>query len=213
MSPPRKPRIVGAVAVGVVLLAIAILAPLALLKREDEPTGTLFDFKVGTEWTYEKATSDARSRVVVRVVGNEGGRVTTEHRTYEKDASEPALVTTWVHYVENGFLMQAGVNGGKMRTPFRLYKLGSRKGQTWKRLPDDKDGELMKNLGLADMRLPAGRFPRAVSLRWDRATAVEDTALVPGVGLVQQEYVVKAQAGSPGGRLYVLRLAEFKPAP
>jgi hypothetical protein len=213
---PRHPA--KALLIGAGILAVfagGVFYSLRLVGGSEERPEALYAFRPGTTWTYETVEGQERHRGQVRVKKVDAGRVWIEGRLDEPHAAHD-WADSYVHYLENGYLMRAAVKDGVVQAPRRLYRLGSRKGQSWASDPADKPGDyLIHHLGLTTVEVPAGRFENVLCLRLVLTAMVQDFYLKPGIGLVKQEESVP---GHPDlqekyGLPRVMSLIEFKKAP
>jgi hypothetical protein len=208
-----KALLIGAGVLAV--FAAGVFYSLRLIGGSDEDVAGLYLFPPGTTWTYETVVGKERHRARLRVKKVEAGKVWIESRL-----EEPSPGTDWiedhVEYVENGYLMRSVVKDGVPGPPNRVYRLGSRKGQSWGSDPHETPGEyLIHHLGLTRVELPAGRFENVLCLRRVLKAIVQDFYLKPGIGLVKQEESVPQdpELGKKYGLPRVMSLVEFKKAP
>jgi hypothetical protein len=147
--------------------------------------------------------------VVLTVVEAAEGRVVVESKEYVVEGKDPVLKTlAWA--VQDGFLVWGEVRGGRIQSPLRVYKPGSKKGDTWKSPLTGGRGELEAvHLGAAEVKVPAGTYRDAVRVAFrygtDQEKPLMEIALVPGVGMVRF-------GGTAGAAQALMELSEFKEA-
>ena len=211
---------------GLILRGALLLACLGLplawgssLPEEDP-----FDFPVGTRWSYVGTSGGQKTSVVQEVIAvrqgeffapGEGGTLyPLRMRTrcgeagdeFESDSMRPYLA------LSGGFLITGNLGGNAVR----LYKVSSRKGQSWPciapRKSSDPEAEFI-HLGIEKVTVPAGDFPNARHIRMragpEAAGHATDFWIVPGLGIVKTR-AVSLLAGSP--REVVLELDSFQRA-
>jgi len=183
-----------------------VLAAVAAFVQAD--TGAAFcRFPKGTTWTYRQSQGDTASRVVLTVVGVEENRIVVESKEYAREGKDPEVkMLAWA--VEDGYLVWGAIRDGKMQSPLRVYKAGSKKGDTWKSPLGEGKGELEAvHLGTAEVKVPAGTYRDAVQVAFrfglDQERPLMEIALVPKVGMVRF-------GGSAGQVRALMELTEFK---
>jgi hypothetical protein len=203
---------------GLVVLAALLALPGASPGDEES-----FRFRKGTRWKYT-GTSDGTKTTLLQEVFKisegdlftKGEPATIYHLLMKTQSEEPggaaATLSTKTYLgVEGGYLV-TGTLGG---VPVRIYKLGSRKGDTWEctdpRLKSDPD-RVFTHLGVVTVAVPAGTFTNArhvqVEILANGGRHTGDFYIVPGVGIVKSEAAVE----SNGVRKSVLvELDRFEP--
>ena len=158
---------------------------LALLLAPQEDTGEQFyKFKPGTTWTFKHKEGGKEAKAVLTVTEEKDGKVYLQSKESREGEAEPRIETP-VWYVENGILVWADLRAEKLRPTFYLYKLGSKKGDTWPAGP--RDGEAT-HLGPVEVTVPAGTYKDVVQIRLTRPRLGTVTFwLAPKVGLVKAE--------------------------
>ncbi len=177
----------------------------------------LHSFKPGTVWIYETyAPAGTKTRSVVTVTAFENGRTTFEEKRRKDGQEEYSEVLKYAQFVEGGYLVQAELKNGVPQFGRRLYRLGSKKSQTWRETPQEGKGSVeMRHLGLVNVEVPAGRYPAAINVRRELEDSVVDLCFVPGIGLVREDEQRRPHPADPsrGGRVYVKELIRFTRAP
>lgn len=182
-----------------------LLAAAALLQAD---TGESFcRFPKGTSWTYRRSQGDTAFKVVMTVTDQAEGRLVVESREYAEEGKEPRPKTlAWA--VEEGFLLWGEFKGGKIQSPLRVYKIGSKKGDTWKSPVGEGKGDLeATHMGTVEVKVPAGTYRDAVQVAFrfgtDQPKPLMEIVLAPKVGMVRF-------GGSAGSLQAVMELEEFK---
>ena len=186
------------------------------------PADESFYFPKGTRWVYE-----GKANGVKRTVAQEVLRVSTEDLVWKGEPAtvfrlavrtlnvetgrfEMGLMTSYLA-LENGYL----VTGSQEGPPVRIYKLNSRKGDTWPCI-DPRIGKhpdlVFAHLGEEETTVPAGTFRNArhiqVAIPGEESRHVGDLYIVPRIG------IIKSRAFSEGHdkRMEVtLELKRFSP--
>lgn len=181
----------------------ALTAGLGLLPASEAASADddTFEFHRGTRWTYEGDQNGTRRTVLQEVL-----RVTTEDlfwkdepatvyrmavRTFSEDTGRFELTSTTTYLaLEEGYL----VTGSHEGLPVRIYKLDSRKGDSWlcvdpriRNLPELS----FTHLGEEEVTVPAGTYKRArhiqMEIEADGFLHTGDMYIVPGVGIVKSQ--------------------------
>lgn len=184
-----------------------ILAAAALMQADS--AGAFYRFPRGTAWTYKQSMGETAFRVVLTVVEESEGRVVVESKEYPAEGKDPVVkILAWA--MEDGYLVWGEVRGGRIHSPLRVYKPGSKKGDTWKSPLTGGRGELEAvHLGTSEVKVPAGTYRDAVRVAFRYGTEQErplmEIALVPGVGMVRF-------GGTAGPAQSLMELSEFREA-
>lgn len=200
-------------------LSLGIPVAGAASSKDDES----FEFPKGTRWKYVGTTNGTKTTVVQEVFKISKGElfvpgepVTVHHLIMRSgsDGFESGLetVSTGGFLAVDGQYFMTGTLGG---APVRLYKLGSKPGDSWpctdprlKSLPD----RTFTHRGVEQVSVPAGVFRNArhvqVQVHKDGVTSTGDFYIVPGVGIVKTQAVVEANGGT---RRVELELESFTP--
>ena len=204
---------------GVLGLLLAFSGALAA-SQGDEDT---FRFRKGTRWKYTGTAGSTKTSLIQEVFKISEGDLLTKgepatiyHLLMKTESDDPqgaaASLTTKTYLgVEAGYLV-TGTLGG---VPVRLYKLGSRKGDTWEctdaRLKSAPD-RVFTHLGVETVAVPAGTFRNArhiqVEIEAEGRRHKGDFYIVPGVGIVKSEAVVEANGVQ---KRLLLELDRFEP--
>ena len=164
-------------------------------------------FSKGTTWTYRRAQGGAAFKVVMTVVDEADRKIVVESREYVEEGKEPSLKTlAWA--VEDGYLVWGEYKGGKIQSPLRVYKAGSKKGDTWKSPVGEGKGDLeATHMGTVEVKVPAGTYRDAVQVAFrfgaDQPKPLMEIVLAPKVGMIRF-------GGSAGSLMAVMELEEFK---
>lgn len=162
-----------------------------------------WSFPVGTTWTYAMLDAGAEKTRVLKVVKVEGGRTHYEDKTFVKGKEKLDESRSFGHYVEKGFLMEARFEDGKPMFPSRVFKLGSKKGDSWTST-DEEEKPDVTHMGVTQIQVPGGIFREAIHLRLQMRTGTLDTWRVPGAGVVCE------QLHFPPEKPDILQLLELK---
>jgi hypothetical protein len=200
-------------------LALGIPAAGAASSGDDET----FEFPKGTRWKYVGTTNGTKTTVVQEVFKVSHGELfvpgesITVYHLIMRSGSEgfegglESVSTTGFVAVDGEYFMTGSLGSA----PVRLYKLGSKPGDSWpctdprlKSLPD----RTFTHRGLEKVTVPAGVFRNArhvqVQVRKEGVTSTGDFYIVPGVGIVKTQAVVEASGGT---RRVELELESFSP--
>lgn len=168
------------------MLALSLLAP-------QDTAEEFYKFKPGTCWVYEMVEDGKSRKMTLTVTKHDGAKVFLESVEERREGGEPKKETLFWS-VEEGFLTISEVKGEKSSPIFRVYKLGSKKGDTWK-APLIEGGADAVHLGTGEIEVPAGKYKDVVHVRLTQLVNVEekemkftaDFHLAPKVGLVKLE--------------------------
>lgn len=225
MSPPKAPvpppkpgpRVAVLVVAALLVLGGILVFSFRPVLQPKETGEELHRFKPGTEWIYETyAPGGAKTRSVVTVTAFENGRTSFEEKRRKEGQEEYSEVLKYAQFIEGGYLVQAELKNGVPQFGRRIYRLGSRKSQTWRETPQEGKGQVeMRHLGLVNVEVPAGRYPTAINVRRELEDSVVDLCFVPGIGLVREDEQRRVHPADPsrGGRVYVKELIRFTLAP
>ncbi len=187
-------------------MRLVILAAVGGLLQADA-VDPFYRFPKGTVWTYRQVQGDTASKVVLTVVDEAEGKVVVESKEYTEEGKEPKVKTlAWA--MEDGFLCWGEFKEGKIVAPLRVFKPGSKKGDTWKSPVAGGQAELdVVHGGEAEVKVPAGTYRDAVQVAFrfgaDRERPLMEIALAPRVGMVRF-------GGSVGGLRALMELTEFR---
>jgi hypothetical protein len=187
----------------------------ALISASQGDTGEqYYKFPKDTSWTYEGATEGSKRKTVLTVATEEAQQVRLVSKSYDNGKNETGLPVSVVWAVEEGFLSwwTEGKNGKRMDA-MQLYKLGSKKGDTWKGAPvKAPDVSEVTHLGTLEVKVPAGTFKNVTEVRVKYPSSPDtneftmDFYLAPKVGMIKMETKVGGKTAS------LMELTEFKKA-
>ena len=179
-----------------------LLVLLAGMAAQADSADSLYTFKVGTTWTLLATASPEKGPKVEKIEFTE-----VESRT-KSGGEDEAKVETLRWSVVEGILTWSEIHDGKPKDSMKLYKVGSKKGDTWEWTEDGHSAK-GKNLGREEVKVAAGTYPETLHVRCELAegnmTFGLDFWLAPGVGPVK----FSISAGELG--TMALELKEFKP--
>jgi hypothetical protein len=157
-----------------------------------------YDFKPGTEWEFSASFSGGKRKAVYKVVEQNRDGTHFQYDLYNPPDPGATASTDEIWYVKEGYVVWADYDLDKVTPYWRVYKLGSSKGDTWKG-PDGK-GEAT-NMGTTEVTVPAGRFEGVIHIhiKEDDGTT-RDFYYAPKVGLVKRQ-----NSGKSGGNLEELQ--------
>ena len=210
--PPRETGKPGAFPLTRALLGLLFLAGLGVwvARVVAAPEENLHRFGKGTVWNYAVTQADKTYiRVTTILEEREDGGVVYE--TYIiQDPSEPRPLRSerYVMRVEGKYLLRHT----DADRHYRVYRFGSRKGDTW--LTEPKAGSDLKtvHLGRETVSVPAGSFQNVIHVRltmFEGGRRDEDLYLAPGVGIVKRETAFN-EGGSSGRQREKLKDVSLK---
>jgi len=184
----------------------ATLLLLGLILTPDDTGEQYFKFPKDTTWNYTMKGSEDQESLTLTVTGEADGKVSANMVGKGDNAKNSKLV--W--YVDNGVLFWGEKKGDKLKDTIGLYKLGSKKGDTWGlAAKDGNPAQTAKHLGTEEVKVAAGVYKDAVHVQIDLTfEAVKfsmDVYLVEKVGVVKMAYNAENKQMS-------LELDAFKPA-
>jgi hypothetical protein len=171
----------------------------------------LWDFKPGTQWTYDQKEGEAQKKSVMTVKEKKDGKVYLESKEYAKDAAEPEKTESLFMVAKDGFIVWGQVMEGQEKDMFRVFKAGAKKGDKWTSPMFDSGVDVeIEHKGEEKIKV-AGKEYDAIHCFFKvgddpAAGGAADFFLVRGVGMVRFEMKLGA-LGSFG-----LELKEFKAA-
>ena len=188
-----------------------LLVLLAGMAAQADSADSLYKFKVGTTWTLLATAAPEKGpkveKIEFKVVKSEAGVTEVESRT-KSGGEEEAKVETLRWSVVEDILTWSEIHDGKPKDSMKLYKLGSKKGDSWEWTEDGHSAK-GKNLGREEVKVAAGTYPETLHVRCELSegnmTFGLDFWLAPGVGPVK----FSVSAGELG--TMALELKEFKP--
>lgn len=174
-----------------------LLLAIALLPRQDAKIDDYFKHDKATKWEYAQTEKGAvAERVELEIQTVKDGTTTLSSREFEVDAKEPKKSETLAWVKKEGFLIWAEVKGGKVISFFKLYKEGSKKGDTWdaKANPDIPPIQATHK-GTEVLTVPAGTYKDAVHIQLEmkiefggkQQVTTIDVYFAKGVGLLKFE--------------------------
>lgn len=160
-----------------------------------------YDFKKGTEWVFNADFNGVKRMVVFKVVKQDSNGTHFEYDIYNPPDPGATASLDEIWYVKDGYVVWADYDLEQVTPYWRVYKLGSNKGDTWKG-PSEK-GEAT-HMGTTELAVPAGRYKDVIHIRLtDQDDKMHNFYYAPKVGLVKWETT------SSSGKA-VLELQTFK---
>jgi hypothetical protein len=142
--------------------ALAAIALIVLLQDTGEQ---FFKFKVGSTWTYKLIEGPFEGKSITTVTKLDGDRVHVESTDVLEGKDRRAERYIW--QVDKGVLQWLReVEEGKFEPMFNLYKVGSKKGDTWPGAPEGGRVRLTATHGgTEDVTVAAGTYKDAVVVK------------------------------------------------
>lgn len=144
-------------------------------------------FGLSTQWTYNNLTKSGQEKTgsfTERVTKIENGICYLDYGNGEA-AGNSLLPIEGVQWIADGGWCSASILDGKILSGQKLYKLGSKKGDTWVYDP----GVLTAtNEGVVAVKVPAGTYNEAIQIKVTNdgtGQVAHRIWLVPKVGLVK----------------------------
>lgn len=201
-TPKARPVKIRLFAIVTALAALCLAFPQGWAASSGDEES--FDFFKGTRWTYVGTANGMKTKVVQEIFKVSRGEFfvkgesATVHqllmRTWsvEPGGERESISTTSYLGLENDYL----VTGAVGTVPVRIYKTGSRKGDTWPctdpRLKSAPD-RVFTHLGMEKVTVPAGIFRNArhvqVVIQAEGGSHTGDFFIVPGIGIVKTQAV------------------------
>lgn len=170
-------------------LSLAVIG-CAFFQADGQEYGRL---REGTVLTHE--SDKLGMKQVTRVLKEEGGKVYQERKTFSGTSVQPTKVETFATYLENGYVMTANLEGDNLTDRWRVFKIGSKKGDSWKSPARTGIPELdIKHLGTEEVTVAAGTYKDSVHCGFDwevtgagttKMKATVDYWMATGVGVVK----------------------------
>lgn len=149
-----------------------------------------YKFSAGTTWEYVEERGKNKTKSVLTVKEIKDGKTIIESKEYAEGAKEPEVKTV-ATYAQDGHVIWAEEVEGKLEERIRLFKIGSKKGDTW---TSDMGGDsiTISNLGTEEVKVGAGTYKDAVHLGFESGDDMSgkmkcDYWMAPGVGLIKFE--------------------------
>lgn len=159
-----------------------LLALAAILAVQEKPED-FYKFKVGTTWVMEGTENGRKKKTTVKVTKHDGDKTFLE----SKEGDE---TTIYVWSKEEGHLVWSQADGDAIQPMFRVYKFGSKKGDTWQPMVGEgAEDSKATHLGTVDLQVPVGTYKDAIHIRFEfgGGTMEMNFYLVPKIGLVKIE--------------------------
>jgi hypothetical protein len=182
---------------------------LAVLPAADDSAEPYFKFPKDSVWTYSMPSEQDRAKketITMTVVGDADGKVSVD-MVAQGDRPKTTRMT-W--YVADGLFFWAEKKGETLSDNVALYKLGSKKGDSWSvAKKEGSPAQSATHLGTEELKVGAGTYKEAIhtklTLEQNGHTFDMDVYLVERVGVVKMVY-------SAGQKVMSLELESFKPA-
>lgn len=177
---------------------ITALVVAAILGQENGNDG-LWKFKPGTAWVYQETQEESagkekkvkKKRVENTVLKEADGRTVIESKEYKNDEKEVSKTKTVFSYVEDGYVTWGREVEGKLQPQIRLFKVGAKKGDSWKSEFGKGEKQELTFVGTEELTVAAGTYKEAIHVQMKfgdaKAKGTADFYLVDGVGMVKGE--------------------------
>jgi len=180
-----------------------------LLAATQDSADPFYKFAKGSTWTYAmNAGEDAPKgmKMKLMVSGEADGKITVDMT----QGAEGARQTKMLWYVADGILYWGEKKGDALKESIGLFKVGSKKGDTWSApASDSMQKHSATHMGKEDIKVPAAAYKDAVHVQLQvqepNETIQLDMYLVEKVGVVKMSYAV-------GEKKMSMDLEEFTPA-
>jgi hypothetical protein len=150
-------------------------------------------FTVGSVWEYEESDGTNKKKSVLTVREHKDGKTYIKSEEFAEGEKEPQVKTV-ATYAKDGFVFWAEEEDGQLRERIKLYKIGSKKGDTWSSAVDDGMEMTIKNLGTEEVKVGAGTYKDAIHLQFEMGSEemggkfVGDYWIAPNVGLIKMDF-------------------------
>lgn len=190
-------------------LGMGLLLLLSLATQDSAES--YYKLKPGTTAVLQQVRLGRKSRIDIKVLREEDGKLLVESSELFEGEKEPHVETVaW--WMDEGLLTIGQWRAGKAEPWFRLLKPGAKKGDTWIGSAGALgDSFVAKHEGLTELTLPAGTFKDVYWVRISSSAGGDlamtrsiDFYLAPGVGLV------KTRILENGAETSTTELREFK---
>lgn len=157
-----------------------------------------YDFEKGTQWVFDAEFNGDKRTIVFTVAGRDNNRTHFEYDIYNPPDPGATASMDEIWYVQDGYVIWGDYDLQKVTPWWRVYKLGSRKGDTWKGPSEKGDAT---HMGKTEVTVPAGKYEDVVHIRLtDEDGKLHNFYYAPKVGLVRWE-----TTSSRGKAVLVLR--------
>jgi len=186
----------------VVILALFVFLSYSYADKEAlNMEKRFYDFKEGTKWVFNADFDGVKRKVVIKVVKQDSNGTSFEYDIYNPPDPGATASTDEIWYVKEGYIVWADYDLERITPYWRVYKLGSKKGDTWKG-PSEKGNAT--HMGTTKLTVPAGTYYDVIHIHLtDQDNKTHDFYYAPKVGLVKWE-----TTGSRGNA--VLELQTFR---
>ncbi len=142
-----------------------------------------YNFKEGTQWIFDADFNGAKRTVVFTVTSRDSNQTSFEYDIYNPPDPGATASVDEIWYVQDGYVVWGDNDLQKITPYWRVYKLGSQKGDTWKG-PSQKGD--VTHMGTTEVTVPAGKYKDVIHIRLtDEDAKVHDFYYAPTVGLVR----------------------------
>lgn len=180
-------------------MVVALLATCGATSRGADMDGRFYSFTPGTQWTFDATFPDGAKRTeVFRVTSHSDNQTEFERDIFNPPDPGATASSDEIWYVQDGYVVWGDNDLQKITPYWRVYKLGSKAGDTWEG-PSGRG--TATHMGTTEVTVPAGTYRDVIHIRLtDEIANVHDFYYAPTVGLVRWD----TSAGS-GRSVLVLR--------
>ena len=185
-------------------MRVALVGLLLAGVLQDDTGEQFFKFPVGTSWKLVLKEGDKETKIELQVLRHEEGRTIVESKELRSEG-EPRLATlAW--WAEEGHVIWGEKRGEKLRPELRVYKIGSKKGDTWDASAGAATPVAAKatHFGTLEKKVTAGTYKDAVQVKLDLGGMKAEMFLAPKVGLIRMEMNAEGEPAK------TVELVEFK---
>ncbi len=163
-------------------MSVGLILVLFSLALQQDTGEQFYKFKKGTTWTYDVTEGGLKKEMTWQVVEEQKGIIfiRSEERQEGKIVGETE-VRVWC--MEDGYLV---CKPDKIKgLDFRLYKPGSKKGDTWEGLPNGEAGAAHQ--GTKEIKVPAGAYKDVVQIQFFFMGKPTQYYFAPQVSVIKME--------------------------
>jgi hypothetical protein len=185
-------------------MRIAILGILIAGLVQEDTGEQFFKFPVGTSWKLLQKDGDKETKIELQAAKHEEGKTFVESKEF-RDEGEPKL-TTLVWWAEGGHVIWGERRNEKVRPELRIYKLGSKKGDSWDASPGPGGPPDAKatHMGTVEKKVAAGTYKDALHVQLEFGGQKADMFFAPKVGIIRMEMLLEGKVAKS------VELTEFK---
>ncbi len=166
-----------------IIMIIALLAICGATSKGADMGERFYNFKKGTQWSFDADFNGDKRIAVFTVTNHSDNRTEFEYDIYNPPDPGATATLDEIWYIQDGYVVWGSNDFGNIAPYWFIYKLGSKKGDTWKG-PFGK-GQAT-HMGTTQVSVPAGTYKDVIHIRLtDEDAKVHDFYYAPSVGLVR----------------------------